>query len=59
MVTIEKASHWCVRRFLDVVVVVYELCPCCPSRCDIVYAGVVFMVKAEAEAVDNAEKQSR
>ena len=54
-----KSESRCVRLFLDVVVVVYELCPCCPSRCDIVYAGVVFTVKAEAEAVDNAEKQSR
>ena len=46
-----------VHRFLDVVIAVYELCPCCPSRCDIENADVMFTVKEEAEDVDNADKQ--
>jgi hypothetical protein len=45
-----------VHRFLDVVIAVYELCPCCPSRCDIENADVMFTVKEEAEDVDNADK---
>ena len=48
-----KVSH---RLFLDVVLVVHEPWPCCPSRCDIGYAAGVFTVKQEAGDVNNTDE---